>query len=222
MSEKMNEKLINKYMSKIAKKLQCSKGKREKIKKQITSDIMAEIEGGVSCEEVIARMGIPEEIAEGFNSNFSVEEKKKHKKEKWMKRIAVVAGVVVALSVAIYWVFPKPIAIEDSKYFTENELKTQSEYIAGIIGEGDYDALSKSANERMQTVMDPESWNEAKNIFAPDWGELQSYGKTYMSEINQMGKHLAVVQMNVSYENANVTFTISFDKDMKLAGLYMK
>lgn len=31
-----------------------------------------------------------------------------------------------------------------------------------------------------------------------------------------------VGQVTVNYENTNVTYTITFDEDLKLAGLYMK
>ena len=43
-----------------------------------------------------------------------------------------------------------------------------------------------------------------------------------MSEIRQRGQRYAVVQVAVMYENVEVTYTITFDENMKLAGLYMK
>ena len=43
-----------------------------------------------------------------------------------------------------------------------------------------------------------------------------------MSEIRQNGQRYVVVQVAVTYENVNVTYTITFDENMKLAGLYMK
>ncbi len=41
-------------------------------------------------------------------------------------------------------------------------------------------------------------------------------------EVLQRGKYFAVCQVTVTYENTSVTYTISFDESMKIAGLYMK
>ena len=49
-----------------------------------------------------------------------------------------------------------------------------------------------------------------------------SYGKIYSVESSQLGKTYAVVQMSVAYKNVSATYTLSFDEDMKLAGMYIK
>ena len=43
-----------------------------------------------------------------------------------------------------------------------------------------------------------------------------------MAEINQRGQKFAIAQLNVSYENISVTYTLTFDDKMKLAGFYIK
>ena len=43
-----------------------------------------------------------------------------------------------------------------------------------------------------------------------------------MAEVKQKGQLFAVTEMSVSYENTAVTYRISFDKDMRLAGLYLR
>ena len=43
-----------------------------------------------------------------------------------------------------------------------------------------------------------------------------------MAETKQKGNLYAVTQTTVEYENATVTYTISFDRNLKVAGLYMK
>ncbi|MCF2641866.1 MAG: DUF3887 domain-containing protein [Lachnospiraceae bacterium] len=63
---------------------------------------------------------------------------------------------------------------------------------------------------------------DARRQVGSDWGEIQSFGDFYMSEIRQRGQRYAVVQVAVMYENVEVTYTITFDENMKLAGLYMK
>ena len=41
-------------------------------------------------------------------------------------------------------------------------------------------------------------------------------------EIKQQGTLFALVQVNAQYENTAVTFTISFDDNMQLAGFYIR
>ena len=43
-----------------------------------------------------------------------------------------------------------------------------------------------------------------------------------MVEIKQMGKRMVTSQVTVAYENLSATYTITLDRDLKLAGLYMK
>ena len=63
---------------------------------------------------------------------------------------------------------------------------------------------------------------EAKKTIGDDWGTFRNFGKTYMTEIRQNGQSFAMVQMNASYDNVSVTYTLTFDVEMKLAGIYMK
>ena len=65
-------------------------------------------------------------------------------------------------------------------------------------------------------------FSEAKANFCSDFGDFVSYGKIYSVESSQLEKTYAVVQMSVAYENVSATYTLSFDEDMKLAGMYIK
>ena len=55
-----------------------------------------------------------------------------------------------------------------------------------------------------------------------EWGAFQSFGTSYTAEIEQMGKKYVMVQMNAVYENTSVTYTITLDENLKLAGFYVK
>ena len=43
-----------------------------------------------------------------------------------------------------------------------------------------------------------------------------------MTEFIQMRKHLAIGEITVTYENISVTYRLSYDRDMKLAGIYIR
>ena len=115
----MNEK----YVRQIIKKLKCSGKKRKEIRRQLVADIAEQLEGGDSEQVIFQRMGTPEEIAEEFNSSFSAEEQKKHKRETWAKRLTVIGIVIIGLAAAIFWALPKTYLIEDSRFFRKEEVQ---------------------------------------------------------------------------------------------------
>ena len=88
--------------------------------------------------------------------------------------------------------------------------------------DGDYEALQKKATSQMAEVLNADTMEAAKLQVGADWGEQTAAGTIYMQEIVQMNVHYAICQVNVAYENRSVTYTITFDKEMKLAGMYMK
>lgn len=86
----------------------------------------------------------------------------------------------------------------------------------------DYDALQEAATDAMQEFLTPEVWGEAKVQFSEDWGALEKLGKMHFSEAEQDGEPMACGQVKATYENVKVTYTLVFDRDMQLAGLYIQ
>ena len=44
----------------------------------------------------------------------------------------------------------------------------------------------------------------------------------YMAEVIQGGRHFAVGEMTVTYENVSATYRLTYDENMRLAGLYVR
>ena len=211
-----------KYINQIVRKLKCSKKKREEIKKQLLSDFSAEFENVEREQEIISRMGNSEEIAEEFNNSFSEEEKNKYKKEKWKKRIGIIVSIFVVISGVIWWLLPKQIWIERSKIYDKEEVLRQAEIVVEYLNADDYEALKVISDEKMKEIMDGKELMDVKAQIGTDWGEQQSVGNVYAVELTQMGRKSAVVQMHVVYENESVMYTIYFNQNMKLEGLWMQ
>ncbi len=206
------------YIDQIARRLKCSTAKKKEIKKQLMSELMAELENGGKEEDIVQRMGTPAEIAEAFNSSFSNAEQKKYKKEKWRRRILTAAVLLILLGAVLCWALPRQTALEDSGTFHEAEVRARAEEVIRLLNAGEYTALQQLAEERMKPSLTEASLEKIKAYFAEDWGEFQSFGNSYIAEVNQMGKQYAVIQLSAAYEHTSVSFTISFDPDMKLAG----
>ena len=204
------------------KQLTCSKQRKEKIKQQLTSEIDAAVTSGEKEEDVIKRMGKAEKIADSFNKSFSQEELKAYNKERRKKRIRDILVVMLVIGVGLWWMLPKNKVLEDSDRFRTDEVEAQAKEVVQMLDNGDYDGLREMAVDKLAPMINEEQMEHARDNLAEDWGKLLNYGSIYMVESVQRGQHSAVVQMSISYENASVTYTISFDKNMELNGLWMK
>lgn len=206
------------YINQIIRKLKCSKKRRDEIKKQLLS----EMESCEGPQDAINRMGNPDEIAEEFNSSFSEEEKKAYKKEKRMKIFGSILLILVVIGGIIFWALPKQIWIEDSKIFEKDIVMEQAEIVVEHLDADDYDALREMSDEKMKEFLTTHDLQSDKELLGTDWGEQESIGNVYIVELTQYGRKSAVVQMHVQYENQNVMYTIYFNTNMELEGLWMR
>lgn len=210
------------YVNSIIKKLQCSQSKKMEIKRQITADIQSEIKDGAVWEDIVKRMGTPQEIAQEFNQSFSQQEYKKYKKEKRLKIIGIILVCAVFVLAAIYWIIPKQIWLKDSKLFDEEEVIQQAQYVVELFDSGKYEELQQISDEILIEYLNREEFEKNKALIAEDWGKQVSVGQTFAVEVTQMGRKSALVQMYVNYENINILYTVSFNEDMQLQGFFMK
>ena len=76
--------------------------------------------------------------------------------------------------------------------------------------------------DQLKSVLTKTTMDSVKEDLSTDWGERTALGSIYSQEVTQKGRHYVICQVNASYENVSVTYTITFDEHMKLAGLYLK
>lgn len=212
------------YIRKVAGKLICSSAKRAEICRQLASDIAAARENGETPEDIFARMGTPEEVAADFNANFSDAEKKAGRARR-RNRILVLVGAVLAVFIVwVYWAFPKQHKLGTSGFFSEEEVRDGATQAVEWLAADEFDTLYEHMAPVVQKVLGDDyraALAGAKEQVGADWGGIVSYGSAYTTEVSQKGRHSAVIQMNVSFENASVTFRFSFDEEMRIDGLYM-
>ena len=68
------------YIKKVVKLLGCSRQQKRKIQLDLENDIEMALKQGESLEDIIQRMGAPEEVAREFNENMGVQPPRSHKK----------------------------------------------------------------------------------------------------------------------------------------------
>lgn len=213
---------VEKYVNTITKRIKCSKEKRMDIKRQLLSDISVSLEQGETLEQVMARMGSADMVSREFNQNLSVSEVKKYKQIRRIKIILIVIVIIVVLMGIGYWILPKNAEIGSSGVFEKSKVEQQTKQVIQELNENDFETLKGEATDEMQDTLNLQTIENARKSVSEDWGEFQTFGNIYMGEIKQHGQLYAVVQVNTVYEEIGVTYTITFDDEMKLAGLYMK
>lgn len=216
------------YLETVVKNLLCSNKEKKRIYKDLQSDIEAAIENGESWISVQERLGTPEELAMEFNENLDV---KKKIDKKW-----IVAGVllciivVVAICVSFFSdsdskesadQIPQSSEIQDSKVFKEETLKTYANEIVQLLSQKEFEQLKSYLHTDLQVALNEESLD----IAMKQLGELGTYQKITNQrfvEITDKGQIMAVGEVVALYEMRSVTYTITFDKEMKVIGLYMR
>lgn len=210
---------VKSYTKKVAKYLLCRPEMKKEMIMQIESDIASAVEQGKSLEEVLGEMGSPKELAEEFNENFEENEKETIRKKRHRKTIVTIAVcVIMAIAVLIgiiYWMLPKSRDIEESTVFSEEE-------VISYLDAGQYDELESYMIPEVKEALGDDGLRQAKESIGEDFGAFQCYKNTYVVEMNQKGQKFAVIQLDSSYENISVIYTLTFDSEMKLAGIYMR
>lgn len=215
----MNEK---QYVGEIARKIKCSGKRKKEIERQLLTDIQMRVKQGEQLEEIISQMGTAAEIADGFNENISLEEQKRYGRNKVLKIVIPIVVILILLGSLVYWVFPKTADIEQSKYFNKEQVEAAMKETVELLDAGDYEALQESAVSKMKPYLTEKTRNEIRRTLSDDWGERKQFGAVYMVELIQANKHFAVGEMTVTYDNISVTYRLTYDEDMRFAGVYVR
>ena len=220
MQERISEMDAEKYVKKIVRNLKCTGAKKKEIGDSLLSDIAARREQGEAMEQIMESMGSPEEIAEAFSQNLSDADRKAYKRRRIGMTIGQIVAALVFLSVLAWWMIPKPAALGDD--LSQEAVTASVENVIVMLNQNDFDGLQELAVDELKSKLTQETLDEVRKGISEDWGEMQSIGKVYMQGVKQKGKVIVVTQVDAVYENISVVYTISFDEDLRLGGLYMR
>lgn len=144
-------------------------------------------------------------------------------KSKKIYRIITTVIAVVVVGVWMFsWMQKQNGGLENSEIFSSEVVEAEMKKVIELLNKEDYDALHEISDDTMKEFLTPEVWGDAKVQFSENWGALEKLGTIYLSEAEQNGLPMAAGQVKATYENVKVTYTIVFDEEMQLAGLYIK
>lgn len=144
------------------------------------------------------------------------------RRKKRNRNILLVAVILIAASVATYWMMPQSRPLSESTIYDEAAVKAQAEQIITLINDADYDTLSGLAVTDMQEIMNEERMDEGKARVSENWGSFESIENIQTIEITQRGNHIAAAYVTAKYQNVEVHYTLAFNQDMKLASIGMQ
>lgn len=211
-----------KYLKAIYKKLHCSSAKKKEIVKQLKADMDAALEKGDSLAHVMGEIGTPESVAAEFNENLSEKEQKREKYERYAKCAGVIIIILCLLAGVVWWFLPKSEKVDESGRFSEKAVIEKAKQVVSYLDGDDYEALQGMMQEQAAEVLTKEVIEEARQYIADDFGAFVAWGNAYVAEITEQGQHVAAAEISASYEKTSVTYTLFFNEEMQLTGLYMR
>lgn len=210
------------YVKQIIKKVKCDRKRKQDIEKQLLYEIKERTEAGENLQDILSGMGTVEEIAAGFNEGISEAEQRKYRRKIVAKILVLIVVVLLVLISVAVWYLPKVNDIESSDIFVETEVEEKLVKVVTLLDADDYAGLQAVSTSRMADVLNDDYMSAAKQKLSEKFGERIAVGTIYMQEVQQMSQSFAVCQTTVIYENVTVVYTITFDEEMNLAGLYMR
>lgn len=210
------------YVKQIIRRVKCDRKRKQDIEKQLLYEIKERVGAGENLQDILSEMGTVEEIAAGFNEDISESEQRKYRRKIVTKILVLIVIVVLVLISVAVWYLPKVNDIESSDIFVETEVEEKLVKVVTLLDADDYAGLQAVSTSQMADVLNDDYMSAAKQKLSERFGERIAVGTIYMQEVQQMGQSFAVCQTTVIYENVTVVYTITFDEEMNLAGLYMR
>lgn len=213
----MNE---EKYIREVLKQLNCSKKDKLKIKEDLKSDLQLALESGKTWQEIQESLGSPLDYANELNEEFAYSPKKSRK-----KLIITIICIVIIVILAIVWAFnyfiPKTYPLGDSTIFKKDELQVQVDEVIDDLNNENYSALKNISSDELKAHINKKELNKAKATLG-NLGTYQKITNQEFYEVKAQGQTYALIEVVALYDVRSVTYTISFNEEMELAGIYMK
>ena len=223
-----------KYVKQITKRIYCDKNRKIDIQKQLLSEINERILAGEKLQDIISEMGDVAEVANSFNESISISARGKGKKK---AIIFTVIGLCLALGIVIALICfnrsvtrdekiastPEKVGnYENNSNMERTEVETAINEIIDCLDKSDYSKLQSRADAQMAKVLNEKDMKAAKASISNNFGNRKNIESITYQDVIQNNNKYTVCQAYVDYENVSVIYTISFDTNKKLAGLYMK
>lgn len=132
------------------------------------------------------------------------------------KSIYLLLSVIVILT--FYGCAKESIPAEEKETYT-----TLAEDVIQTVQSYDFESLEDISIDELKQALTEESTNKIKEIIASK-GAFQSFDKVKITTRKDPHTQLEyiLVQYKVKYEEGSILYSLTFDKEKKLAGIFLK
>ena len=107
--------------------------------------------------------------------------------------------------------------------FDEEKVKAAAQEAIDYLVAGEYEACVRLMGEEMQAAISAEVLAGNMETMTGQKGAFQEYKScSVVGQKDKEGTESAVAVVVAAFEKGNLTFTVSFDKEMKMIGFWMK
>ena len=135
------------------------------------------------------------------------------------KRIGLLILLLVVCTFSLSACGKKALSSE----FDPEEVEKLAISVVEMVNNEDTEGIKFLCNDEMKKAMTDDIFDQVSDTLK-EFGEYKEISKIDLTEVKDKAtkKPIAVAVLKVKYTNKQVMYTISFDTDMKLAGLYLK
>lgn len=110
-----------------------------------------------------------------------------------------------------------------SEDFDEDKVKAAAQEAIDHLVAGEYEECVALMSDELQAAVSAEVLTANMEAIAGQKGAFQEYkSSSVVGQTDKDGTEYAVVVIVAAFEKGNMTFTVSFDKEMNMIGLWMK
>lgn len=112
---------------------------------------------------------------------------------------------------------------ELSSEFVQKEVEELAADVINMVNKEELEEIQELCNQEMKGAMTEDVLNEVFDM-VKEFGEYDGIEKIDVAGVEDKASHepIAVAVVKAKYANKSAVYTISFDTNMKLAGLYIK
>ncbi|HAF17858.1 MAG: DUF3887 domain-containing protein [Thermacetogeniaceae bacterium] len=138
-----------------------------------------------------------------------------------MKKLKIKSVFILALSMIICFGLLTGCGQGLSNDFDEAEVKSTAQEVITMVNENDSEGLREMSTAQMKSALTDDVLNQMYEAIG-EAGAFEQVEEMKVAGATENDTEYAVVVAKAKYEKRSFTYTISFNKDMKLAGFYYK
>jgi hypothetical protein len=104
--------------------------------------------------------------------------------------------------------------------FDESTVQNDATTLIGAINEGSYELAYNTFSDEMKNALSLEDFTSTFSALVQSKGAFRDFRSADVSGAKQDGKDFASCIVISEYENGSLAFTVTYDTDEKVAGLY--